>query len=170
VTHQPNLDALIQPADFLQSIAVEYALCRDIDGKDRLKVQRAIAKYTQHCAITVTPLMQHRSIIEAIQEADGFKYSERSAQNKEGGDGARLKYVCRDSFQNRDRKSNMKKEKSQDSENTEAEVKKQGPSVLPTYDCGGAIHVKFSLKREAINVVYRHNPIHTTRQNGDRYV
>jgi hypothetical protein len=42
--------------------------------------------------------------------------------------------------------------------------------VLPTYDCGGAIHVKFSLKRDAINVVYKHTPIHTTRENGDRYV
>jgi hypothetical protein len=114
--------------------------------------------------------MQHRSIIEAIQETDGFKYSEHSAQNKEGGDGARLKYVCQDSLQNRDRKSNMKKEKSQESEDSKAEVKKQGPSVLPTYDCGGAIHVKFSLKREAINVVYKHNPIHTKSQNGDRYV
>ena len=114
--------------------------------------------------------MQYRSIVEAIQEADGFKYSERSAQNKEGGDGARLKYVCQDSLQNRDRKSNKKKEKSQESEDSEAEVKKQGPSVLPTYDCGGAIHIKFSLKREAVNVVYKHNPIHATRQNGNRYV
>jgi hypothetical protein len=114
--------------------------------------------------------MQHRSIIEAIQETDGFKYSERSAQNKEGGDGARLKYVCQDSLQNRDRKSSMKKEKSQESEDSEAEVNEQGPTASPTYDCGGAIHVKFSLKREAINVVYKHNPIHTTSQNGDRYV
>jgi len=44
VVHQPALDALIEPADHLQSITVDYALCRDIDGKDRLKVQRAIAK------------------------------------------------------------------------------------------------------------------------------
>ncbi|KAI4713236.1 glycoside hydrolase 3 [Alternaria sp. Ai002NY15] len=146
VTQQPSLDALIQPADHLQSIAAEYALCRDIDGKDRLKVQRAIA----------------RSIIEAIQDTDGFKYSERSAQSKEGGDGARLKYVCQDSVQNR--KSNLKKERSHDSDDDEAGVTKQGSAVLPTYDCGGAIHIKFSLKREAINVVYKHNPIHTTRE------
>lgn len=45
VAHQPALDALIQPADYLQSITVDYALCRDIDGRDRLKVQRAIARY-----------------------------------------------------------------------------------------------------------------------------
>jgi hypothetical protein len=44
VSQQPLLDALIEPADFLQTITVEYALCRDINGKDRLKVQRAIAR------------------------------------------------------------------------------------------------------------------------------
>jgi hypothetical protein len=41
---QPALDALIEPADHLQSMTVEYVLCRDIDGKDRLKIQRAIAR------------------------------------------------------------------------------------------------------------------------------
>ena len=52
VALQPALDALIQPADYLQSITVDYALCRDIDGKDRLKAQRAIARYywTTHVA------------------------------------------------------------------------------------------------------------------------
>jgi hypothetical protein len=44
VAQQPALDALIQPADYMQSMTVEYALCRDIHGKDRLKVQRAIAR------------------------------------------------------------------------------------------------------------------------------
>jgi hypothetical protein len=44
VAQQPALDALIEPADHLQSMTVEYALCRDIDGKDRLKIQRAIAR------------------------------------------------------------------------------------------------------------------------------
>ena len=81
----------------------------------------------------------------------------------------RLKYVCRDSLQNRDRKSNTKKEKSQDNDACEVETRKR-PILLPTYDCEGAIHVKFSLKRQAINVVYKHNPIHTTRHDGDRYV
>jgi hypothetical protein len=45
VAQQPALEALIEPADHLQSITVDYALCCDIDGKDRLKVQRAIARY-----------------------------------------------------------------------------------------------------------------------------
>lgn len=44
VAQQTALDALIEPAGYLQSIIADYALCRDIDGKDRLKVQRAIAR------------------------------------------------------------------------------------------------------------------------------
>lgn len=64
----------------------------------------------------------------------------------------------------------MKKEKSHDSDDGEAGVKKQEPTVKPTYDCGGAIHIKFSLKRDALNAVYKHNSIHTTRENNNRYV
>lgn len=44
VTQQPNLDALFEPADYPQSIIVEYALCSGMDGKERLKLQRAIAR------------------------------------------------------------------------------------------------------------------------------
>jgi transposase len=44
VTQQPNLDALIEPQDFAQSFQVDYALCREFDGKDRLQIQRAISK------------------------------------------------------------------------------------------------------------------------------
>ncbi len=44
VFQQPHLEALLQPAEFLQSITVEYALCSNIDGKDRLKIQRAVAR------------------------------------------------------------------------------------------------------------------------------
>ncbi|EUC48153.1 hypothetical protein COCMIDRAFT_88243 [Bipolaris oryzae ATCC 44560] len=151
VTQQPNLDILIEPADHLQSIAVEHALCKDIHGKQRLQVQRAIA----------------RSIITTIQETDGFAYSERSAQNRDGSDGVRFKYVCLDSLQNRYRKSNKKRDVSHDSDGSDVEAEKNGNGALPTYDCGGAVHIKFSLKREAINVVYKHNPIHTARPASD---
>jgi hypothetical protein len=42
---QGNLDALFAPADYLQSVIFYHTLCRDIEGKDRLKFQRAIARY-----------------------------------------------------------------------------------------------------------------------------
>jgi hypothetical protein len=68
--------------------------------------------------------------------------------------------------------NNMKKEKEKeqdrdDSGNTE---KKRASKSLPTYDCGGALHIKFSIKREAINVVYKHNPIHGSPTVNERYV
>lgn len=64
----------------------------------------------------------------------------------------------------------MKKEKEQDSDDSENIEKKRGPKSLPTYDCGGALHIKFSIKREAINVVYKHNPVHSSPTVEERYV
>jgi len=86
--------------------------------------------------------------------------------------------VCVDSLQYHHRKGNIKQEKaSRENGDEEQKGKNKGKDCLPTYDCGGAIHIKFSTKRDAINVVYKHNPIHrdvesrpTTEQIGDRYV
>ncbi|KAF2648024.1 hypothetical protein K491DRAFT_699236 [Lophiostoma macrostomum CBS 122681] len=145
VIQQGNLDALgVISADVPQSLTVEYALCRDIEGKDRLKTQRAVA----------------RSLIDVIQGIDGFQYTERQAFNKEGTDGTRFKYICMDSLQNRDRKANRKKVKEGEEETEAAEKAAKTKPSLPTFDCGGAIHIKFSTKRDAVNVVYKHNPIH----------
>ncbi|KAJ4369403.1 hypothetical protein N0V86_009235 [Didymella sp. IMI 355093] len=121
-------------------------------------------------AAKTSELTAIRSIVTAIEEADGFKYSERHAYNpKIGGDGARLNYVCQDSLQNKDRKANKKKKEGDvDGDASGAATK----DLTPTYDCGGAIHVKFSIKREAVNVVYKHNPIHRDvegRRSGDEY-
>ncbi|KAF2995592.1 hypothetical protein E8E13_004827 [Curvularia kusanoi] len=129
---------------------VEYALCRDFNIKEKLKIHRAVSK----------------SIIAAIEEADGFKYSERHSHNPKNGDGVRLRYVCQDSLENRDRKANKKKKETDPNEieNETARTTKE------TYDCGGAIYAKFSAKRDAINVVYKHNPIHRdvqSRRNGN---
>ena len=88
--------------------------------------------------------------------------------NKEGGDGARLKYICQDSSQHR--KSQLRRKKSHDGDDDENEVKSSGHGSIPMYDCGGAIHIKFSIKREAIHVVYKHNPIHGEAANNDMYV
>ncbi|KAL5114885.1 hypothetical protein ACEQ8H_007203 [Pleosporales sp. CAS-2024a] len=145
LAEHPPLHPLIQPAEYLQTITVEQALCRPIDGRDRLNIQRAIA----------------RSIVDAIQTADGFSYVERSAKNsKQGGDGARFKYICRDSVQAKKRKIHRRKqETAEDSEDTEG-PKKDMNQHAQGYACGGAVHIKFSIKREAVNVVYKHNPIH----------
>ncbi|KAF2015472.1 hypothetical protein BU24DRAFT_408683 [Aaosphaeria arxii CBS 175.79] len=143
VSHQGQLEPLgLVPADFPQSITVEHAFCRNLEGKERLKVQRAIA----------------RSFIESIQEADGFRYSERQATIN--SDGSRFKYVCWDSLQNRDRKRNSKKENVTDQNDSDEHKSERANRQLPTFDCKGAIHIKFSFKRDAVNVIYIHNPIH----------
>jgi hypothetical protein len=75
-------------------------------------------------------------------------------------------------MQNRNRKGHMKKENEMEmnSEDSEDQTNKRGRPRLPTYDCGGAIHIKFSLKREAINVVYKHNLIHSSLVTDERCV
>ncbi|KAF2751275.1 hypothetical protein M011DRAFT_491810 [Sporormia fimetaria CBS 119925] len=98
------------------------------------------AEYPQ--SITVQRAIA-RSVIDVVQAIDDFKYTERQAVNKEGSDGVRFKYV-----------SNEKKDGNQ-SAPTNSRI-----HTLPTYDCGGAVFIKFSTKRDAINVVYKHNPIH----------
>lgn len=100
-----------------------------------------------------------RPIIAAIEEADGFKYSKRHAYNpKMGGDGARFRYVCQDSLEHKDRKASRKKKGTGvEDDDVATRIERE---LTPTYDCGGAIHIKFSVKRDAINVVYKHNPIH----------
>ncbi|KAH7117811.1 hypothetical protein B0J11DRAFT_552543 [Dendryphion nanum] len=152
ISQQGNLDELgFVPADVPQSIIIEHALCQEIEGKARLKTQRAIA----------------RSFTDIIQSIDGFKYSERHALNKDGSDGTRFKYICIDSWQNRDRKANVKKEKGVQNEIVDPEqlAARRKRGELPTYDCGGAIHIKFSIKRAAVNIVYKHNSIHRDIEN-----
>jgi hypothetical protein len=96
--------------------------------------------------------------------ADEFKYSERHACNpKTGSDGARLRNVCQDSLENKDRKANEKK-KDDDAE-VDDENTKVNPDLTLTNHCGGAIHVTFSIKREAISVMYEHNSIYQNVEN-----
>ena len=111
-----------------------------------------------------------RSIADAIQDVDGFKYLERRAQNKEGSDGARFSFICQNSIQNLSRRRKPKKQKPQDSAESEDHTKKGAQVAVPSFDCNGAIYLKFSLKRAAINVVYKHNPIHSRPIESNRYV
>ncbi|CAI6337354.1 unnamed protein product [Periconia digitata] len=142
VAQQPNLDLLFEPADYPQSITVEHALCRSVDNKDRLKLQRAIA----------------RCFIEAIEAIDGFKYAERSASNREGNAGCRFRFICSCSLQN-EKRLNRRKKKGGDNEEEHTGDSSQSHT---NFDCGGAININFSSKREAVNIVYKHNPIHGT--------
>ena len=73
-------------------------------------------------------------------------------------------------MQKRVPKSSTKKEKEPNTEDSDEHPKDLDHAQPTRHDCGGAIHIKFSLKREAINVVYKHIPIHSTATAGERYV
>lgn len=60
------------------------------DPKIKLRRQRAVAK----------------QILRRLQEVDGFKYMEKEAWDTKHLDGLRFKYLCRDSYQNKDRVEN----------------------------------------------------------------
>ena len=160
VAQQPNLGELgVLPAEYPQTITIDQALCRNIEGADRLKIQRAVTK----------------CLIELVERIDGYRYRERQAWNKDGEDGIRFKFVCSESLQNRDRQMNRKRGGNQGGNpggDVELEQTRQNKSILPTYDCGGALHIIFSTQRNALNVVYRHNSIHrdiaTRPQNGQQ--
>ncbi|KAF2806171.1 uncharacterized protein BDZ99DRAFT_479448 [Mytilinidion resinicola] len=121
-------------------ISLEEALYRTTEPKPKVKPQRVVA----------------RSIIEVFQKVDGFKYTERQASSTID-DGTRFKYVCADSLQNPDRVANAA---SRSHGSSALPVEKKPNKHKPTFDCGGSIFITFSLKKECINVVYRHNPIH----------
>jgi hypothetical protein len=119
--------------------------------------------------------MPSRSIVEAITEIDGFKYSERRVHHpKEGGHGARFLYVCNDSTKNHKRKANDKEDKENDQSSGENDHSTNKKQHLATYDCGGTIVVNFSTKQDGVNVIYTHNPIHRDAEsrtaNASRYV
>ena len=60
------------------------------DAKIKLKRQRAVA----------------RAVLKSIQSVDGFKYFEKEAWDTKHNDGYRFKFLCRDSYQNKDRAQN----------------------------------------------------------------
>jgi hypothetical protein len=71
-------------------LGVPEAVAPADDAKSKLKRQRAVG----------------RVILKSIQHIDGFKYFEKEAWDTKHSDGYRFKYLCRDSFQNKDRSAN----------------------------------------------------------------
>jgi hypothetical protein len=71
-------------------LSVPDAVAPADDAKSKLKRQRAVG----------------RVILKSIQHVDGFKYFEKEAWDTKHSDGYRFKYLCRDSFQNKDRSAN----------------------------------------------------------------
>lgn len=87
--HFPQL-ANIQPQNGPMSLSVPDAVATHGDAKSKLKRQRAVG----------------RIILKSVQKVDGFKYFEKEAWDTKHTDGYRFKYLCRDSYQNKDRAAN----------------------------------------------------------------
>ncbi|KAE9967385.1 hypothetical protein BLS_006416 [Venturia inaequalis] len=153
--HFPQL-ANFEPQDGPMALSVPDAVATHGDAKSKLKRQRAVG----------------RIILSSVQKVDGFKYFEKEAWDTKHTDGYRFKYLCRDSFQNKDRAANKSR-----SSNASAIVLSNGPEAngnvspgkeaarLATYDCKGSIFVKFSSSQQIVDVVYQHLPIHREPAN-----
>lgn len=120
-------------------IASIYDILSTADKRERQIVQRAAS----------------RGVMLAIERTDGFKYSFNNAWEAKDEDGLRFSYTCQDSLQNKDRHANGFTK-------TQKHLTGFGvPGVRkPTYDCKGAVSVKFSAARACVDVYYRHYAIH----------
>lgn len=91
-----------------------------------------------------------RTIVEAIQRADGFKYSFHNNWLSREDQAHRFSFFCNDSTLNKGRAANG-------GAGTEGKEKKKA-----VYDCRGLIAVKFSVTKNNLEVHYRHVPLHKT--------
>ncbi|PVI00192.1 hypothetical protein DM02DRAFT_614533 [Periconia macrospinosa] len=116
------------------TMTIIEALQPTSDPKEKMRKQRAIAK----CCV------------DAIQKADGYRYSFHNCWNSREDDAFRFSYYCNDSLLNKDRAANGKG----------AKLGKR--ATKPVFDCKGVLSVKFSASKQTLDVFYKHNPIHKT--------
>ena len=91
-----------------------------------------------------------RTIVEAIQRADGFRYSFHNNWLSREDKAHRFSFFCNDSTLNKGRAANG-------GAGTEGRMRKK-----PVYDCKGLIAIKFSITKNNLEVHYRHVPLHKT--------
>ena len=113
-------------------LSVMEAMTPMPDPKDNMKKQRAIAK----------------ACVEAVQRADGNRYSFHNSWWSKEDEANRFSYFCNDSILNKGRSANG------GAGTIGQRVRK------PVYDCKGIITVKFSAVKQNLQVQYKHVPIH----------
>lgn len=116
------------------AVSVMEVLQPTENAKDQIVRQKAVA----------------RTIVEAIQRADGFRYSFHNNWMSREDRAHRFSFFCNDSTLNKGRAANG-------GVGTEGRAKKK-----PVYDCKGLIAVKFSITKNNLEVHYRHVPVHKT--------
>ncbi|KAI9719664.1 MAG: hypothetical protein M1812_003435 [Candelaria pacifica] len=117
------------------------------DVNEKLQLQRAVA----------------RVVIGVVKEVDGFGYGPGNHWTS-ADDGHRFQFLCYDSTQNSNRGRRLYTNRAQKTaEHSGDESALAGErAALPSFDCRGAISVKFCRTASRIEVVYSHARIHRT--------
>lgn len=125
-----------EPGDLLRKTAVSVieVLQPTDHPKSQIVRQKAVA----------------RTLVEAIQRADGFKYSFHNNWLSREDKAHRFSFFCNDSTLNKGRAANG-------GAGTAGKEKKKA-----VYDCKGLIAVKFSVTKNNLELHYRHVPLHKT--------
>ncbi|EME45030.1 hypothetical protein DOTSEDRAFT_52423 [Dothistroma septosporum NZE10] len=134
------------------------------DGADATKLHpgatcEAIVNLADAHGRAIVQRAASRGVIQAVEAADGYRYSFNNAWTAKDEEGSRFSFICQDSMQNKDRHANgftrtMKHRKGETND-------VRGPRK-PTYDCKGSVSVKFSSGKQRVDVYYRHYAIHQT--------
>ncbi|CZT25115.1 uncharacterized protein RCC_10844 [Ramularia collo-cygni] len=153
------------PLEFKQMQAVENGLEHNNDESgipSRLQTPRASIGHIVNVAdaqqAAIVQRAASRGVMQAIEAADGFRYSFNNAWNAKDGEGSRFSYICQDSMQNKDRHANGYP---RTIKHLKGDVGSRGPRK-PTYDCKGSVSIKFSTSKQRCDVYYRHYAIHPT--------
>ncbi|KAI9789373.1 MAG: hypothetical protein M1835_001701 [Candelina submexicana] len=117
------------------------------DDEGKLQLQRAVA----------------RIIMGTVKEVDGFGYGPGNHWVS-ANDGHRFKFLCYDSTQNSNR---GRRSFPIGGQNTAGQSGDETPhagerAALPSFDCRGAVSVKFCRTASRIEVIYSHARIHRT--------
>jgi len=116
------------------AVSVVEVLQDTPNPKDQIVRQKAVA----------------RIIVEAVQRADGFRYSFHNNWLSREDRAHRFSYFCNDSTLNKGRAANS----GVGTENRRI--------TKPVYACKGLIAIKFSVTKNNLEVHYRHVPLHKT--------
>ncbi|ETI22485.1 hypothetical protein G647_06560 [Cladophialophora carrionii CBS 160.54] len=118
------------------AVSVVDALHNIPDPKEQMITQKRISK----------------SLVEAISEIDGFRYSFHNNWLSNADQANRFSYYCNDSILNKGRAANEGL----------AKIRGGVKSRKPVYECEGGIWIKFSLTKNNLQLDYKHIPIHPT--------
>ncbi|KAF2675100.1 hypothetical protein BT63DRAFT_28460 [Microthyrium microscopicum] len=106
------------------------------------------------------------NIIRVVESIDGYGYYLKHFADTKQLDGYRYRYICRDSYENKDRSANVARRKTTTDQNPEEDKddekksKNKGIFSKPTYDCKGSVRIVFSTAERSITAIYQHLPIH----------